>query len=441
MHSTTALPPTNATSEDSSLSRGEKQVVTPGAGDANEPQPWALSPKRTIPLDFLPDVQARIAAVNRRAARLQCAPFVLTVGPVYAVPDRRFRDSLEPSGFRPMEVVDVEISGERIEVAGFRFLGRIDFEGGATLVNARPGETIPAHYRTTTPRCEHCNSDRRRTAVFLFRRNDDDTHIQVGRQCLADFMGHDPARVLHSVSLWAELCGDLDDAEGGYGGRTPDTVGVDATLATAAAVIRSQNGRFVSRSAADQTGTPPTSADVFEQLFPPRPAPESFKRLDITADDIARAAAAKAWALETMAHADASDYEYNMIQLLQSYTVRSRRIGLLVSLLGVYARHLGELQARAKRVDAFVGTTGERRRFAATYSGCTTIDTAYGTLYIGRFDTTDGLLVYRGSSPFWPETLAEGAGLEFTATIKEHDTYKGNKQTVVQRAKVHPVAA
>lgn len=136
-----------------------------------------------------------------------------------------------------------------------------------------------------------------------------------------------------------------------------------------------------------------------------------------------------------------SDYEYNLTALLQADTVAAKRCGMVVSLIGVYARHLGDVVASEKRVNAHVGQINQRRRFTATFAGANAFDTAYGTLFIGRFDTPEGLLVYKGGSPFWANNTQPGEVFELTGTIKEHGEYKGTKQTMIQRVKVAEAVA
>lgn len=407
---------------------------------------WGLGKTRAVPTWRLPAVMERIEKVNRKAAKLSVPAFTVDVSAPYLVQAHKHPDAVDSTDFKYVETVDVTIAGAPVQVSGFRFLGRVDFEDGMVIVNTLPGEQIPPRYRTTTPYCDHCASQRQRNNVFVFRREGDSQHVQVGRSCLKDFMGHDPAQVLHSVSLWLDLAEDLDGDERASNGHQVYVVEVDAVLAMTAAVVAARAGAFVSRaqertSAEWKTPLIATASLVSEQLFAPPQPPRGWVRITPSEDDIQRAAEAKAWALASMTKSDQSDYEYNLTALLQQEVVQAKRIGLLASLIGVYARHLGQVAERAKRVDAHVGQIGQRREFAATYAGCSSFDTDYGTCYIGRFETPEGLLVYKGGSPFWPSGIKAGEEIAFTATIKDHADYKGAKQTLIQRAKVKQPAA
>jgi len=394
---------------------------------------WTRPNVRTVDRDDLDLVLTKIAKVNRKAEKLGAAPFT------FEVSEPRLVELMNPETGRPhhpkrfKQVVDITIHGAPVQVGGYRFLGRIDFEDGMVLVNARPGEEIPPRYRSATTYCDHCASQRRRNAVFVFRRDGDSQHVQVGRTCLQDFMGHEPAQVLWSASLWTELCDELEDGFGG--GRASYMYQVDSVLQMAAAVVRVKGGFISRQQERDSDGTQESTASlVMGQLDPPRAHPRGWAHIYPPHQDIDRAAEAKAWALASMTKPEQSDYEYNLTTLLQANAVVTKRVGMVASLIGVYARHLGEVVAREKRVNAHVGQVGQRRKFIATFAGVSIFDTSYGTMFIGRFDTPEGQLIYKGSSPFWPRNITPGDTINMTATIKKHDEYKGFRQTHIQRA-------
>lgn len=394
--------------------------------------------EKTIPESSIARVNEALAKINRKADKLGVPPFAVT----YSAP--RVHKVQKPGESYDIMVVDATVSGEPVRVGGYRFLSRIDFEGGLILLNTRPGETLPERFRAATPMCMHCASERKRKQVFVLRREGDDQHVQVGSTCLRDFLGHDPAAMLGAVSLWNDLEACFD-SEGDYssGGRVDHVVSVHLALTIATAVVRACNGDFVSRAAADAAEArgryiETTSSMVFDQLFPPKPLPHDWKRLPITDDDEAQATVAIAWG---KAMPGASEYESNMLQLLSVDHIRLKRLGLLVSLIGGYRRYLGEVAERIALVNGYVGTVGKRTEFEAVFGGLKSFPTDYGMLYIARFNTPNGQLVYRGTSPFWPDSINPGDSLRFKATIKAHEEYKGFCQTHIQRVALLESAA
>jgi hypothetical protein len=404
--------------------------------DSTEEPGFELPPTRDFPTWILGKVQVKVAAMNAKAAKLGLPPFELTIGEPYLVSLPQEPGDLAE---RFEERAVVGITGAPIHLSGYRFLARVDFEEGATLVNVRPGEVVPPRYRQATTFCDHCASKRRRNAVFIFRREGGEQHIQVGRSCLRDFLGYEPTALLWSVREWSRLNREFDE-ELGARRREHEQVGVQRILEMTAAVMRNDSGVYRSSSwAKDHEGATSTASEVTTQLFPPRPLPRDFVKVAVTEEDIDRAAAALAWATEAIVGKDElrrSDYEQNLAQLITQPCVRLPRISMVASLMSAYARHLGDREKRAERINAWVGEVGKRREFEAVFAGASAYDTYYGTTFIGRFETPAGLLVYKGSSPFWDGALQVGAAVRFVATIKEHADYKGLKQTLIQRVKL-----
>lgn len=89
---------------------------------------------------------------------------------------------------------------------------------------------------------------------------------------------------------------------------------------------------------------------------------------------------------------------------------------------------------RSNRVDAFIGEAGEKKRpFTGVVRIAREFDTQYGlsTLYI--IDTPEGTVKWFSSSR--TVSLEEGQEVTFTAMIKAHEVYDGERQTVVLRPK------
>lgn len=406
-------------------------------------QPLGMPNQRNVPDHLLPVVEAIIEKVNRRAKKLGVEGFTLVKGEPFDREAPRRRGDDGPTRYE--RIIPCTIEGPTIKApGGWQLAGRVDFEDGSIFVNSRPGKELPKRYRSISPLCEHCKSDRQRNAVFVFSRNDDTEHMQVGRQCLKDYLGHDPAAALWAASEYGGIFDDIDremEADAGAGGsnRASSLIGLDDVMTAAAWAVREFG--FVSRKASENGGgMSPTSADVSAALFGREPREHYLK--SVTSDDRAKAAAVVKWVQDEWgSKADTSDYEYNAVELTGRRAVHVRRIGLLTSLVAAYDRAHEEKVAREKRVDAHVGKVGERRDFVATFGGVNSFDTAYGVLWIARFDTPEGMLVYKGSSPFWPSHLKAGDSVKFKATIKEHSDYKGAKQTIISRAVMAKEAA
>lgn len=415
--------------------------LTPGVPvDAAAAPEWRLPNRRDVPEHLVAAVMASIEKVNRRAAKLGVDGFTVTRGKPFAV-ERKTREGTKYL----IEMVPLTIEGGKVKSPnGWSLLGRVDFEDGSTLVSSRPGAEMPPRYRMAAKTCDHCQADRQRNAIFVFNKPDTEEHMQVGRSCLQDFLGYDPAATLWAAREYGGIFDDIDgmlddDERQGGGGQRHAVVRLDEVMTAAAYAVR--HFGFVSKRAAEERGTTPTSDDVGALLFDPK-AREDYKPADV---DTAKAAAVVAWVQsEWGGKSDLSDYEYNAIELTSRETVRPRRIGILTSLVAAYDRANEEKVAREKRVNAHVGEVGQRREFDAVFSGLSQFDTQFGVMFVARFDSPEGLLVYKGGTIWWPVPLDIGTPIKFVGTIKEHADYKGTKQTMVSRCalpKEKPVKA
>lgn len=399
---------------------------------------FKLPNTREVPEHIVGLVLAKIEKINKRALKLGLEAFVVTKG----VPFERkvHGDTCDYM----VTYVPVTVEGPKVKIPGHELIGRVDFEDGSNIVSARPGAAMPLKYRSVSSDCDHCKSSRMRNSVVVFKRDADGEHIQVGRSCLKDFMGYAPEAVLWATSAYGSLMEDIDEEISRGAGSAPRKVELARVMAMAAQTVREYG--FTSKARAMEKGICASADDVSELLFNPRVYAPTTDRYGRTipgrvrpteaeaAADVAKGEAVVAWVLEAWGlEADKSDYEYNAVELCSMEGVAVKRIGLLTSLVAAYDRANTERVERASHVDAYVGAVKQRREFDAEFLSQTCIGTAYGDMWIGRFMTTEGLLVYKGGSPFWDSGMKAGDRIKFKGTVKAHEAYKGAKQTLVAR--------
>jgi hypothetical protein len=192
-----------------------------------------------------------VARMNRRAAKLGCEPLALRIVREYE------QEQKGRLGAKYMQArMEVELIGETPKFEGWSLLAAVEMqENGENLVRNVPGREVPEQYRTTDIHCDHCQTERRRKEVFILR-HDDGRFVQVGRQCIADFLLHVSAANLAARAEWEfsalRTCEDAVDED--YCGRGGGEFRRDITeyLATVAIVIRRLG--WLSRSAAMDRG-------------------------------------------------------------------------------------------------------------------------------------------------------------------------------------------
>ena len=115
----------------------------------------------------------------------------------------------------------------------------------------------------------------------------------------------------------------------------------------------------------------------------------------------------------------------------------------------IQARKALETAEREARNASLVhlGTVGERLTWTATLVFFTTYETAYGVTKVCKFKVEETYLTPNGAVTknailVWKATSTELSRLDvgkmfvLTGTIKAHDEYKGEKQTMISRCKV-----
>lgn len=406
----------------------------------------------------LNNVRNKLDKLIRKAAKLGVAPLRYEVG---AFEDRVVASRTDeevasgtfvnPAGevVKYVRFYKVALIGETPKLAGWEFVATLQHaEDAGNILRSVPGVQLPVEFRTAAPQCAHCKVQRRRNDTFVVR-HEDGRYLQVGRNCVADFLGGvDPRDVLTAAKYLSEA-GEICEFGGGFGGG-PVRVGLMELLTQTAACIRIDG--FLSKTKAREnaefgTGRVVSTADdVWSILMPPKPhqRPQDYTQWKAdrapTEADQKTAAEALEWvqafdpASETL-----SDYLYNLTVVCGG-NVDARGAGLACSAVSAYLREVGrkaELAARAKALagSQFVGDAGKRLDLDnVVVVKVVSRDSQWGTTHIHTLLTQDGnALTWFGTAA----PLQIGATLgRITATVKKHEVYNGTNITVVSRVTV-----
>ena len=350
------------------------------------------------------------------------------------------------------------------------------------LINKAPDfadADLGVELRNARPVCQHCNTARRRNDTFVIR-HDDSRQIQVGRNCLQDYLGDaDGTSLLSYATFVAELRGFCeDDLFGLDSGKQVEAYSVGAVLAWAAASIEFRG--FVSRGSVYENGYGLATADhVINTLA------TLFRRGGATAKDrkyLAEGWGQKEWAVpvteshrelaesiiewtRTISDDTDSDYLWNLKVACGLHTISSKQIGIVASAVTAYDRHINGQRRKAEQekvaaTSEYIGKKGDKigrklsaadkRKGAAAFPALTvtvsftrSFETAWGTTTLVSFTDTDGnVLTWFASNGAYDtdgKQVEEGNTYTLVATIKGHKDYKGIKQTSVNRCNLTPV--
>ena len=412
--------------------------------------------------DKLPQLAERLVKMNKQASKVGAEP--ITAEPTGAEETRVTKIIKDARGGK-REIahlfIEIQVFGDQPKMpGGFTLLGVVDHREALALVNEVPGQTMPAGQRDRGPICDHCEAIRRRSDTFVLRSEAGEV-VQVGRQCLGDFLGvsvNDPSRALLFFMGVGEVLGFGDDddfdmrAYGGSGGSGGWRMDVEGIVQISAAII-DVNG-FVSRSRCEQVGQEATSSRVMDFIDPPRfSSNEAAARAEfeswvakvsakMTPELDEEVTAAIEWAATQTGD---SEFIQNVATLAQLSSVSRKYLGTVVWIIAGYRKAQQRLRETANKAELFgnsqhFGEIKKRMEAELTLIEVRAIDGHFGTSYLTTFVTTEGNKVkwFASNDPTGEYGGFEG-GWEIgqtrhvKLTPKNHGEWQGTPETGVNR--------
>lgn len=399
----------------------------------------ALVTTQSIHPDLLPVVLQKFQKTLKLATRLGSPPPTIDVGGEYWT--RKVVGGVRMIIERHL---DVAVSCEPPRYAGWALKARLERADAGVIVQCVPGVVdLPERYRAHDGSCDHCHKRRRRLDTFVLQ-HDDGTWKCVGRNCVADFLGHNINFLAYFKTL--DACAVDPDGDG-HGRVEPSEYTIDAVKVIALLIRRDG---FLSRAAAQIGNRTPTSSDVATVLSPPVGPGEAAAA--------ARAFSREAWAaIKADANADQfardvvafwrdynvrSDFDHNCRALLSADFLLYKHLGIACAAVNGYFRHLGQQSERARIAKAsansqYVGEVGARIELTLTVIKVFSFDTDFGRCHINKFiDGAGNVFVWKSST-----RCREGDVEIGKATIKAHKEYGGVKETHIARFSLIPAKA
>jgi len=304
-------------------------------------------------------------------------------------------------------------------------------------VSPVPGMMVPLEYRDVeSGECDHCHANRRRNKSMLVTKNFLEFKV-VGSTCVKDFLGHKNPKVLMdmysfelSIKLYAEEehfpLVDFADA----------LLPVSTVLKLSAMMVRLFG--YVKTSDYDNI---PTAGRVSTYMNPISDKEQKFVRNNIpTQTDIDMGAKAAEWVLE---QSDSGDYMSTLIKCVKAGAISHKRLGFLASAITAYKRATEKLvEVTTNMTNEWVGEKKERLRgIVATIKMVRTIPSNFddGATIIVTLVTGEGnTFVWFATN--YPDAEV-GDVWTFDGTVKNHNEYRGTRQTVISRVKYTSMAA
>jgi hypothetical protein len=293
--------------------------------------------------------------------------------------------------------------------------------------------------------CDHCATDRRRSETFIVRADGSDpavpagTYRQVGRQCLADFLGgKSPAAIISTIGWPAIVRGFADEDNSGSSGGYDPVFNPTAFLGWTAAVCRILG--YVTRKTAEETDCRTTGSLVVylmtQQFGQGRAEWDRLRAMYLPTDaDVAHAKAALAWAIGLT---PASDYESSIALVVRQTEIEGKHAGYLASVIPAHARAIGNRVAQQSggMVSTHQGAIKDKIEVEITVERVATTRTDFGPRHINTLRHASGACYVWKTGTV---ALTAGDVLMIAGTIKAHGEYRGELQTELTRCKVMSV--
>lgn len=336
----------------------------------------------------------------------------------------------------------VTIEGQAPQVGPYELIARIELGSKGNIVDTVPGAVAPdEQYRFADGYCDHCSTRRRRKLVYIVRHEETGEQLQVGRQCLRDFLGIDtPELIAHRFSF-LRLISD-PSFEGGFRiGYEQLLINILSVTATCVRLY----GWAPSKACATST-----SGYVGTFLNPPRKPTKTDKAIIAEIkeahndDDEALAERIIHWVRDDLK--PTNDYAHNLKVIFQDDVLTDgKRQSLVVSAIAAYNFAMDlEIKRREREREAanseFQGEIKQRLRgiIAEVTDQRSVGFNDFGSITLIKFKDENGN-IYSWFSSTGGTGLASGTKVKLDGTVKKHNEFRGAKETVLTRCRLEAV--
>lgn len=377
-----------------------------------------------IPFENMKELKAKMESLGRRASKHGMDGFVRIEwsGP-----------TIVADGDMGQEYYHVTIECSPVVIAGWELVARVDHGDNANILAVVPGaDEMPVEFRTTkATRCDHCHTARERNNTFVVRNVDTGEYRQVGRNCLADFLGTDPEFMVQMASFAKTAEESCDSATGYHGPRIPHHYRAESLLEAAARVVAKEG--YVSAKMGDASTIQAVRClmdrgNGFRYSHANKNYPECERATELVA--MAREAADKM--------RGENDWERNVKTLMGQEWVAFNHASMLVSVFAAVAKADHKAKPDASRSN-HLAFPGQKIEVVGLVVFARSFTTQYGQTRIVKVQTAAGDMVqwFATTNP----NVHEGDNVKIEGTVKAHDTdkYTGGKVTTVTRCKLNRV--
>jgi len=396
-------------------------------------------PIYVIPEWNFPILMGKIEKLKKRADKVGLSPVSVNILSEKYIEDPRISNEQkkEMVNVPKIKVYEITVSGAP-KLEGWKFVGTLDHVTipNKVIVNTVPNETVPKEYFHHDGNCDHCNKKRFRNETFVVANEDGETKA-VGRNCLKDFLGHNPAQIASYLESLYALFEELeDDDHFSGGGYYVPSYTVSEFLEWVAPIIRIDGWTPRSASGTDRPATASTASYLLNYPYNAKERKqwlEDRKKYASNEIDLENIEKSIQWIKDKPEDEDNS-YFHNLKSIVDADFVNYKLFGYTASIVSSYLKEQDRL--RLKKVEResinneYLGEVGQRYSFKGYVKSVSYYDTQYGTSSVITIQSDEGNQLVLFTTASFPD---KGVPFTFDAKVKEHKEYNDVKQTVLQR--------
>ena len=395
-----------------------------------------------IPESAIDSLETKLATIRRKCAKYGCEFSYSRIGETFKKVD--IYDEEGRWTKVTIKAIEVEVSGTAIAESGWRLAGKIEHLETGNVIHSFGDATIPDWYRSASPRCEHCNSDRHRKETYVLYHAENNSWKQVGSSCLKDFTGYVSAEMAAAIAsvytLVERVAEDRIHIE-----RSPKYFEIESVMCYAIECVKHWGYHKA------EEGHAATRNQVIDLMHKHMKLPASIGSVTFDPMSTTNLQTFKDMRSRLLALNANDDYTNNLQVFLKAEDVPENGLGIVVSAVPYYNNLIAREAEQNKLAEAsnseFIGTVGHRITVdIATVKLLNIYDGYYGsTRRYQIIDVHGNVLMWDASNSIWDTVcvedspngdVVEGLPLQLIGTIKKHDEFRGIKQTWLTRCRV-----
>lgn len=280
-------------------------------------------------------------------------------------------------------------------------------------------------YSLSKLECQHCNQKRTRHSSYILRSSETGQHICVGKNCLKDFTGINPADALAMAKMYELVFSDWTDKEDFA--KASYTVPVAFYLASVLHVSREHG--FVTRKESKTSGAWATADQARAFISEP-------DCIALCEPHMRKARKIIEWS-KTLPNILGYNSNIKLILKQDCISMEHKMLALAASSVLAYDRAISNASADAQQVPSqFVGAVGDKLTMELQILRIIHFETEFGVKSLVIMKDGSGNR-FKWMASRLPQVFDESEGKQMLCkfTIKEHSEYNTQNQTVATRLK------